>query len=136
MKINSVDRWQSVIAKGNANNNAVHNYALEISDANRFVCMLGNGSAATMLTSTVAATKGQFTHVTCVWNGSNLQLYINGVLNASIAQNLIPSANTSPLYIGQFGGNTDRLDGVIDEVRIYNQPLSPSQVQSDMNTPL
>ena len=76
-KIDSVNRWQSVIAKGNANNNAVHNYALEISDANRFVCMLANGSATTMLTSTVAATKGQFTHVTCVWNGSNLQLYIN-----------------------------------------------------------
>jgi alpha-mannosidase len=136
VKVNSLNRWQSVIAKGNANNNAVHNYALEISNANRFVCILGNGSAATMLTSTVAVTQGQFTHVTCVWNGSNLELYINGVLNASMAQNLIPSANASPLYIGQFGGSTDRLNGVIDEVRIYNQALSPSQVQSDMNTPL
>jgi hypothetical protein len=89
-----------------------------------------------MLSSTVVAARLQFTHVACVWNGSQVQLYLNGALNASMPQTLIPAINTAPVYIGQFGGNTDRLNGIVDEVRIYNQALSPAQVQSDMNSPL
>ena len=54
----------------------------------------------------------------------------------AIIQTNAPAVNTSPLYIGQFGGNTDRLDGIVDEVRIYNRALSQTEVQSDMNTPL
>ncbi len=49
---------------------------------------------------------------------------------------MTPAANSSPLYIGQYGGNADRLDGVIDEVRLYNVALSQAQIQSDMNSPL
>jgi chitodextrinase len=136
VKLSSLNRWQSVIAKGNANRNELHNYALEISNGNRYVCFLGSGSATRMLTSTVTATSGQFTHIACVWNGSVFQMYINGTLNASTSQSLTPAANSSPLYIGQFGGNTDRLNGVIDEVRVYDYALTSAQVQSDMNSPL
>jgi hypothetical protein len=57
-------------------------------------------------------------------------------VDVSVAQSLTPAANSAPLYIGQFGGNTDRLHGVIDEVRIYNRALSPAEVQQAMNTPL
>ena len=72
----------------------------------------------------------------CVWNGAQLRLYINGVLNASVTQNLTPAVNTSPLYIGQFSGNVDRMRGVIDEVRIYGRALSQAEVSTDMNTPI
>ena len=136
MRVDDLKGWQGVIAKGNANRNELHNYALEISDANRYVCFLGNGSTSSTVTSTVAAVKGQFAHIACVWNGSQLQLYINGVLNTSATQNLTPAANTSPLYIGQFGGNTDRLNGVVDEIRMYDYALTSAQVQSDMNSPI
>ena len=72
----------------------------------------------------------------CVWDGTQLRLYINGVLNTSVAQNLTPAVNTSPLYIGQFGGNVDRMRGVIDEVRIYNRALSQAEVSTYMNIPI
>ena len=52
------------------------------------------------------------------------------------SQSLTPAVNTSPLWIGQFGGNADRLDGIIDEIRIYNRALTQADVQSDMNRPL
>jgi hypothetical protein len=80
-------------------------------------------------------TAGQFRHLTCTWNGTTLSLYIDGVLNNSTAQTITPAGNTSPLYIGQFGGNADRLNGTIDEVRIYNRALSQAEIQQDMNTP-
>ena len=134
MKLNAINRWNSVIAKGGTNNNWAHNYALEISNANRFVCILGNGSASITALSTTLATTGQFYHVACVWNGTTLQVYVNGSPQASTTQNITPIAAPAPLYIGQFGGNTDRLSGTIDEVRIYRKALSSAEITSDMNT--
>jgi hypothetical protein len=49
---------------------------------------------------------------------------------------MIPAGNTAPLYIGQYGGDVDRLDGMVDEVRIYNRALSATEIQQDMNTPI
>jgi hypothetical protein len=136
VKPNAINRWNSVLAKGNTNSDPPTNYGLEINNSNRFLCILGDGSSARTLASTTAVTTGTFYHVACVWNGSQLQLYVNGALNTSVAQNLTPAANTSPLFIGQYGGNADRMNGIIDEVRIYSRALSQTEVQTDMNTPI
>jgi VCBS repeat-containing protein len=136
VRLNAINRWNSVIAKGNSNSDPAHNYALEITDANRARCILGNGTGSRLVDSTVTVAAGQFFHLACTWNGTTVALYIDGVLNNSVAQNLTPAGNTSPLFIGQFGGNSDRLNGTIDEVRIYNRALSQAEIQFDMNTPI
>src|SRR6266850_1361178 len=136
VKPNVINVWSSVLAKGNVNADPPTNYGLEINSSNRFLCILGNGSSARTLSSTITVAAGTFYHVACVWNGTQLQLYVNGALNTSVAQNITPVANTSPLYIGQFGGNADRMNGTIDEVRIYNRALSATEIQTDMNTPI
>jgi hypothetical protein len=100
------------------------------------MCILGDGSTATLLYSPANfVVAGQLYHLACVWDGANLQLYVNGALNTSVPQNIIPAANSPSLYIGQFGGDVDRVNGIIDEVRIYNLALTQAQVQRDMNTP-
>lgn len=66
----------------------------------------------------------------------DVSLYVNGALSASSDQTISPNGNTSPLYIGQFGGNSDRFAGTIDEVRIYNRALSPTEIQQDSTTPI
>jgi hypothetical protein len=136
VRLNALGLWHGAVAKGNANIDPAHNYAMEITDTNRVRCILGNGTASRLLDSTVTMTAGQFRHLACTWNGATLSLYIDGVLNNSVTQNLTPAGNTSPLYIGQFGGNSDRLSGIIDEVRIYNRGLSQAEIQFDMNTPI
>jgi hypothetical protein len=136
VKPNAINRWNSVIAKGNVNNDSNVNYGIEITNNNRFICILGSGSSSRTLTATTAVAVGTFYHIACVWTGTTLQLYINGTLNTSVAQNLTPAANTSLLFIGQYGGDADRMSGVIDEVRIYGRALSQTEVQTDMNAPI
>jgi chitodextrinase len=136
IRLTAVNRWNSVIAKGNANSSAAHNYAIEITDTNRVRCILGNGSAFLELDSTATVATGQFYHVACTWNATTVALYIDGALNTSRAQSITPAGNTSPLFIGQFGGNSDRLNGIIDEVRVYNRALTLAEIQTDMNTPV
>jgi hypothetical protein len=136
VKLDTLTRWHGIVAKGSTNLDPAQSYAVEVDNANRWLCILGNGVSAIALRSTATAVAGVFSHVACVWNGATVQLYVNGVLNASAAQSLTPAVNASPLYIGQFGGNADRLDGIVDEVRIYNRALTQAEVQSDLNRPL
>jgi len=136
VKVNVLGRWHSLLAKGAANSDAVHNYALEITDQNVFRCILGDGASFMMVDSTIRAVAAQFTHAACAWDGTTVRLYINGALNSSRPQTLTPAANTAQLYLGQFGGNADRLQGTLDEVRIYARALTDAELQTDMNTPI
>jgi hypothetical protein len=137
VKLGALNRWHGVVSKGNANDDGRgHNYAIEITNTNDIQCYIGNGTAVNTVTSPTALPLNQFTHVACTWDGSSVKLYINGVLNTSATQTITPAANTSPLYLGQYGGNVDRMLGALDEVRIYNRALTATEIQSDMNTPL
>jgi hypothetical protein len=81
---------------------------------------------------TTALTDGTWRMLTGVLDGTTLKLYVNGVLNATKAMGNFPdSAATEPLRIGASSfGNGAFFQGVMDEVRIYNQPLSAAQVDS------
>ncbi len=136
VRLNAINWWHGVIAKGNSNSSAVHNYGIEITYTNRVRCILGNGAAYQEFDSTTTIAANQFRHLACTWNGTTLSLYIDGVLNNSTGQTITPAGNTSLLYIGQFGGNADRLNGTIDEVRIYNRALSQADILRDMNSPI
>jgi Concanavalin A-like lectin/glucanases superfamily len=134
VRVAAPGRWNGVIAKGNVNSDAKHNYAIEIDDANLVNCEVGNGTTFNVVKSTTPVTAGQFIHLACTWDGTQLRLYINGALNRTVTQTVTPAANTSPLYFGQYGGNVDRFSGLIDEIRIYGTAQPQSVIQADMNT--
>jgi len=75
-----------------------------------------------------------FTHVAGVWNGSQLQLYINGVLVATTPFTGPIVANAAPLVIGGydplFTNISDAMVGLIDEVEIFHRALSQTEIQS------
>jgi Concanavalin A-like lectin/glucanases superfamily len=81
----------------------------------------------------------QWTFIVATYDGTSINLYLNGNLNASetVSQNCV-SNSTGSMY---FGFNPDRawtqegvaFDGMIDDVRIYNRALSESEIQSLYN---
>jgi hypothetical protein len=71
--------------------------------------------------------------VGCVYDGSRLYNYVNGELKAT---SIIASGNitttTYPLAIGATSNGTaiqNVIQGIIDEVRIYNRALSASEIK-------
>ena len=76
-----------------------------------------------------------WTHLAVTYDGATLRLYVNGVQVSSRAQtgNLVTSAN--PLQIGGDSIYGQYFQGTIDEVRIYNQALSPSEIQATCRRP-
>ena len=78
---------------------------------------------------------GVWTHVAGVYNGSTLQLYLNGSLVASKAYSTAISHTTAPLRIGS-GANDYQWIGSIDDVRIWNTARTATDIAANMGSPL
>jgi Concanavalin A-like lectin/glucanases superfamily/Bacterial Ig domain len=103
----------------------------------------GNGSAPSVGTwiggaeRTAAGTGplplNAWSHVAATYDGASLRLYVNGALvrTTSIAGALATSSGV--LRIGGNGVWPEWFKGLIDDVRVYDQALSATEIQADMS---
>jgi hypothetical protein len=83
-------------------------------------------------------------HVAYTYDGSNVKMFINGVLDTTIPVTGIINASTMHLGIGMnlnaignpYFGYYRQFQGEIDEVRIWNIALTANQIQQSMVSPL
>ena len=81
-----------------------------------------------------ALTAGQIRYLEGVWDGSYMRLFLQGV---QVGQSGPWSGNvtmTGSWFIGQYGGATYRFNGALDELAIYNYPLSDAQILENFKT--
>jgi len=75
-----------------------------------------------------------WTHLVANWNGTHINLYINGTLDNSISTSGTITFDTSSFNIGSreefSAGNDFYFNGTIDEVQIYNRSLSAEQISA------
>jgi hypothetical protein len=72
---------------------------------------------------------GQWHHVACVYDGSKMNIYVDGKLDASRQGSGPIATNDFPVCIGGNIQLTGRCwDGLIDDVRVYNYALSENEI--------
>lgn len=70
---------------------------------------------------------GKWYHIVTTHDGTMLKLFIDGVLDSSMATAIqVPTANVT---LGSYEAGTYRLTGLLDDVRIFNRSLSSREVQ-------
>lgn len=70
-------------------------------------------------------------HVAATINGKTQRLYVDGKLDMLIGNNaLLPIFDRALIQIGYSDKLTDQFVGSIDEVRIYNRPLTSSEIHT------
>ncbi len=74
----------------------------------------------------------QWMHFAGVFDGTNVKLYINGELKASVPGSLGNEPN-APVTIGRSGDCPLLWDGKMDDIRIWNRALCQAEIQSTMN---
>jgi hypothetical protein len=93
---------------------------------------IGDGSSFPGVNSTVDVLDGNWHHLCGTWDGSNVQLYVDGVSQGSVPLTN-PANNNRPLNFayswGGTGGPTRFFRGLLDEVSIYNRALSATEIQ-------
>jgi hypothetical protein len=83
-------------------------------------------------TGSAALPPGAWSHLAATYDGSVLLLYVNGTEVASRPLGGAIETSANPLHIGGNGVWGEFFAGLIDEVRIYNRALSPTEIQGDM----
>ena len=99
------------------------------------VCSIGDGLA--VYSDTELDT--EFRHITATYNGTISEIFLNGVLDNSRTKTLTIDTNSLAILIGSSYGSSqaengnESFNGTIDEVRIYNRPLTPTEINQTMN---
>jgi C1A family cysteine protease len=83
------------------------------------------GSWRYLYGSTTTLTTGVWYHIAGVYDGTQMRVYLNGIVDGSMARTGLINTSTNPLYIGRRLSNY--LDGTVDEVRLYSRALAPGE---------
>jgi hypothetical protein len=104
-------------------------------DDNRMQFVITTGSGNKKCNGTIELSQNQWYHVAGTYDGSNLRLYVNGVLDASVSHSGILSVSVPEIILGAgtVSGSDDRcLDGFIDEVRVWTTARTQTQIRQNM----
>ena len=74
----------------------------------------------------------KWTHVAVSLDGATAIMYINGISEDSAVNGNFP-ITTYPVRIGNNSNGTRRMDGILDDVKIYNYARTQKQILEDMN---
>ncbi len=87
------------------------------------------------VTSLVNPFDGNYHHIAGTWDGSNIRLYIDGVLQGTTPFTS-PVNNTRAVNIGFASGGgtpTRRFNGIVDEVGIFSRSMTAAEIASIYN---
>ena len=86
-----------------------------------------------IVTSSTAPSDGSWHHIVGTYDGSLMNIYVNGLLEATTSTSEVISTSSETLTIGDTGSGGDAFNGTIDDVRIYNYARSAEEVLIDYN---
>ena len=129
----SLSSWDSVLTKENGSDLAYALYAnQDVPRPGVFVRVGSDRSTA----GTATLPLNTWSHLAATYDGTALRLYVNGDQVSSAPLTGSIAVSSGPLRIGGNAIWGEFFHGLIDEVRVYNQALAPSEIQADMNTPI
>jgi hypothetical protein len=102
-------------------------YRLQMAGSTRHVYFATGINQNAGITSTVQLDNGKWYHIAGTFDGTNLSVYLNGVLAGIKVQSGTISYNSDVLYFGRDIDNVGVWKGLLDEVRISNRPRTPSE---------
>src|SRR3989338_10799897 len=102
-------------------------YIIYINSANKLSSIIKTGSQVTCASTTDVNTN-QWNHVSGTYDGSNINVYVNGVLSGSCAQSGNIAGTDGSVHIGGYDAGTNFFSGTIDEPAIWNISLSADKI--------
>ncbi len=103
-------------------------------DSHHFMFCFGGKSIGDCFSSSVrshtVAAPGVWFHVAGVKSPEGISIYVNGVLEATARPNPTNMLDPVNLWIGTNPVDGAFLNGLVDEVVLYNRPLTPSEVET------
>ena len=134
MTIMALIKWDIDPATGNqwatfVNMNTDNQYRLQHNkDNSAFEFAIRTTSGNKWVSSTTAPERGQWYHLAGTYDGSILNVYVNGQLENSVSHSGTIVGSNKPLMIGNRPSGDRGFSGSIADVRIYDTALSDSDI--------
>ncbi len=126
--------WRTVLFK-HRNTNATNMMYVLYANRNTSVPVaeITNGTAVRAANGTAQVPAGTWTHLAATYDGAILRLFVNGAEASQFATGGSIAVSNGDLWIGSNNVWGERFSGLIDEIRVYNRPLTASEITTDMN---
>ena len=95
----------------------------------------GKENAYDAFSDSGAIAPGEWHHLAMTYGGGDLKVYLDGTQVASKTINKKREAGTSPVNIGRRQDGYTYFVGLIDEVRIFNEVLTQTEIESHAENP-
>ncbi len=97
-----------------------------------YLCIYSNSGAATCVSSTTPIVAGQWYHVAATYDAHFAKIYVNGVLEGSIASTQPLEYANKPVILGRTNDPAwdGHLNGSLDEPAIYDRALGAAEIQN------
>ncbi|RJR27994.1 hypothetical protein C4561_00620 [candidate division WWE3 bacterium] len=137
----TVLEYASIIGKWVAGGNQV-SYSVDINPFGGVAILLDDngapftGTSCTVTTTTTPLVVGNWHHVAFTYDASTPIVYIDGRAQFTSVSGTCPSSifdSTSPFTIGALNTTQNFFNGLVDEVKVYNYPLTADQIRTDFN---
>ena len=99
-----------------------------------FLALTGNPNkvsfrvGSSVVTGTTTVSANTWHHIAGVYDGSTLTCYLDGVANGSVSGSPVLTDNGVPINIGRRAAGGVKLNGQLDDIRIYDRALSASEI--------
>ncbi len=129
-----IGSWSRVIDFGNGQANEVM-LSLDSGSNNQKPSFLANLGQWQQIGSSRALNLNQWQHLAATFNGSTMNIYINGTLTASKNfSTLMPqSLSRSNCFVGRSNWPDGFSSSILDDLRFYNKSLSQNDIVELMN---
>lgn len=126
----------SIIGKGGNDIGRGYEMLVDYTNNGRIQFIIAPGPSTGTLNSNTFLQANTKYHVACVYDGSTMKIYINGILDASSAMAGNIASSSDDVLIGKRSPSNNFAGyfvGVISEARIWNTARTQTQIQNTMN---
>ena len=118
--------YPRIVDKSDGTGGADPGYKMYLRSADNYLVTLSAGGV--YLNSSISATLDDWNYVAFVTDGTQRKLFLNGVWEIW-DESALPVSSSNPLFLGDSPAGSRPLNGIIDEVTIYNRALSEPEVR-------
>lgn len=134
VNLNSTAAMYTILSKGDGNNNSITNYIFNVGNNN------SNGKLSLMIagawyTSSLTLSINTWYHCAVTVAGNTVSFFVNGIAaGTSTISGSVYSSGTYTLKLGEQGDGCacNRMNGKMDEVRIWNVARTQAEIKAGM----
>ena len=129
--------FQYIVFKQNSRSTENESYCLYYDNSSNFVGIVSSSAGNQRSVTSSDINLQEWNHIALTANGTEVKLYLNGILQGTNSNSYALDYGSNPLYLGRRDHATnDYLNGKLDDVRIWDDIRTEAEIRDYMHKEL